>query len=129
MQITELKGLKLSKKEEKMVYLFNHGVDPQDIQESLGIVYGLCVYSRSFMMDKLARIKDFVGGKVGTYEKLVREAIEGAKADLAKRAEELGANAVVNVTIELVPTALIKEGTQVCALVYGTAVRLRPEVL
>ena len=111
------------------VYLFNHSIDPQDIQESLGIVYGLCVYTRSFMMDKLARIRDFVGGKVGTYENLVKKAIENAKSDLAKQAENLGANAVVNVTIELVPTALLGEGTQICALAYGTAVRLKPGLL
>jgi len=111
------------------VYLFNHSIDPQDIQESLGIVCGLCVYSRNVIMDKFARFKDFIGGKIGTYEKLVRKAVEHAQNDLAEQAASLGANAVVNVTIELVPTALLGEGTQICALAYGTAVRLKPGLL
>jgi len=110
------------------VYLFNHGVDPGDIEQSLGIVCGLCVYSRNAIMDKLARFKDFIGGKIGTYEKLVRQAVEHSINDLVQQAADRGANAVVNVTIELTPTALLSEGTQICALAYGTAVRLKEGV-
>jgi len=108
------------------VYLIAHPVNPDEVEKWLGTVWGVCVYSRNVIMDKLARVKDWVGGEIGIYNNLVKQAIDRAHKDLAEMALSLGANAVVNVKLELTPASLdINQGTMICAVAYGTAVKLK----
>ena len=47
-----------------------------------------------------AGIRDLVGGRSGTYEKELQRARDIAMTELAERAAELGANAVVGIDLD-----------------------------
>jgi len=108
------------------IYILAHPVNPDQVEQWFGTVWGVCVYSRNVIMDKLARFKDWVGGEIGVYNSLIEEAITRAHKDLAEKASSLGANAVVNVDLKLTPAGLdIGQGAMICAVAYGTAVKLK----
>jgi uncharacterized protein YbjQ (UPF0145 family) len=47
-----------------------------------------------------AAVRDIVGGRSATYERALAEAREVALGEMQKRAEELGANAIVGVDLD-----------------------------
>ena len=85
----------------------------------LGMVSGGSVNSKDVIKDIGAGLKGLVGGKLGSYEKLMEETRKDAIDRMIEQAEALGANAVIGVRFE---------STQVAAgaaeiLAYGTAVK------
>lgn len=84
----------------------------------LGMVSGSTIKTKNVGKDIGAGLKSLVGGKLGSYEKLMEEARQDSMAAMIAQAEALGANAIVGVRYE---------STQVAAgaaeiLVYGTAI-------
>jgi uncharacterized protein YbjQ (UPF0145 family) len=70
------------------------GIDGRKIAAYLGIVSGDAVMGTNIFRDMLASVRDIVGGRSGSYEKILAEAKEAALADLSARATALGADAV-----------------------------------
>ena len=54
----------------------------------------------NFVRDFFARIRDVVGGRSGSYQKVIRDARADALEDLIEEAAELGANAVVGISLD-----------------------------
>ena len=70
------------------------------IKEYKGIVFGEVISGVNFIKDFAAGLTNFFGGRSGSYEGELIEARENAIAEMVKRAEAMGANAVVGVDVD-----------------------------
>lgn len=90
------------------------------VREHLGIVEGSTVRSKHAGRDFLAGLKNIVGGELKAYTELLAEARQQATDRMVAQAEELGANAVLN--IRYTTTSVTQGAAEILA--YGTAVVL-----
>ncbi len=95
-------------------------VPGQEIVESLGLVRGNTVEARNIGRDITQSLRNITGGELKGYSELLTRARDEALARMEAQAEEMGADAVVNVRLET--SEIIDGGAEVIA--YGTAVRL-----
>lgn len=89
--------------------------------EAIGMVKGSVVQVKHFGKDFMAGMKTLVGGEVEGYTELMNEARKVATKRMVDEAEELGADAVVNIRFA---SASIMQGAAEVTM-YGTAVRFR----
>lgn len=89
--------------------------------EALGIVRGTVVQSKSFGKDFMAGMKTLVGGEIEAYSQLLNEARQIATKRMVDQAEELGADAVVN--IRYTSASIMQSAAEITA--YGTAVKYK----
>lgn len=75
-------------------------IEGKRIVKYLGIVTGEAILGANIFRDMFAAIRDIVGGRSAAYEREIGKAREIAFEDLADWAEEVGANAVVSVSID-----------------------------
>ena len=69
-----------------------------------------------------AGIRDIVGGRSGSYEKILQDAKEAAIEDMTEQAKGLGAHAIVGVDLDY--EVLGKENGMLMVVANGTAVTL-----
>ena len=93
------------------------------ITRVLGMVRGNTIRARHLGKDIMAGLRHLVGGEIHEYAKLMGESREQALDRMLTEAEQLGANAVVNVRFT---TSVIMSGAAEM-LAYGTAVVLEKE--
>ena len=104
-----------------MIYT-NIGVVPgKEIIEHYGIVQGSTVRAKHVGRDLMATLKNLVGGELRGYTELLQDAREEAMSRMGQQAEEMGANAVINIRFA---TSSVAQGAAEL-FVYGTAVRVR----
>ena len=65
-----------------------------------GIVFGEVVSGVNFLKDFTAGLRNFFGGRSGSYENELIKARENAIEEMQQRAQNLGANAVIGVDID-----------------------------
>jgi uncharacterized protein YbjQ (UPF0145 family) len=87
--------------------------------EMLGIVKGSTVQSRHIGKDLMSGLKTLVGGELNAYTEMLNGARALATKRMVAEAEELGADAVVN--IRYASSAVMQGAAEVIA--YGTAVK------
>ena len=87
--------------------------------EVLGIVKGTIVQTKHFGKDFMAGMKTLVGGEIVGYTEMLTEARQIATKRMVGEAEELGADAVIN--IRYGSSSLMQGAAEV--IVYGTAVK------
>ncbi len=75
-------------------------IEGHPIKEYKGVVTGETIIGANFVKDFFAGIRDIVGGRAGSYEKILREAKETSIKEMEMRATELGANAIVGIDID-----------------------------
>ncbi len=90
------------------------------IIEHFGLVQGSTIRAKHVGRDIMASFKNIVGGELKGYTELLRESRDQAIERMVAQAEELGANAVVNVRLA---TSSVAQGAAEI-LAYGTAVRV-----
>ena len=90
----------------------------KNIVRHLGLVQGSTVRAKHVGKDILAGLRNIVGGELSAYTELLQESRQSATERMIAQAQELGANAVINVRFS---TAAIAAGASEI-LVYGTAV-------
>ena len=83
-----------------------------------GVVSGSTVRAKNVGRDIMASFKNIVGGELKGYTELLNEARAEAMARMQQQAEQLGANAVVNVRFS---TSSVAAGASEI-YIYGTAV-------
>lgn len=93
-----------------------------EITAVLGIVQGNTVRSKHMGRDIAASFKNLVGGELKGYTELLTEARREALERMMSQAEQLGANAVVNV--RFTTSAVTQGAAELYA--YGTAVTTTP---
>ena len=92
----------------------------EKITEILGVVRGNTIRARHVGRDIMAGFKSLVGGEIKSYTEMITKSREEALQRMIDAAENLGADAVVNVrfvTAEVMPQAAE-------VLAYGTAVKI-----
>ncbi len=87
-----------------------------------GVVSGEAILGANFIRDFFASIRDVIGGRSGSYEKVMRGARDTALQDMADEARRLGANAVVGVDLDY--GAMGKDEGMMMVSASGTAVTL-----
>ena len=103
-----------------MIISTSPNIGNKKITETLGIARGNTVRSRNVARDIFAALKNIVGGEIDEYTKLQAQAREQAISRMIANAQDLGADAVVNVRIT---TSMIMQGCSEI-MAYGTAVKL-----
>ena len=104
-----------------MIVSTTESVPGREVVEILGLVTGNIVQARNIGRDIQAGLRSVVGGKVGVYSEMLAEARAEATRLMIGDAENLNADAVVNVRYT---TSAISQGMSEI-LAYGTAVKLR----
>ena len=87
-----------------------------------GVVSGEAILGANVIRDFFASIRDIVGGRSGSYERVLRSGRDSALEEMADEASRLGANAVIGVDIDY--EVIGKSGSMLMVSVSGTAVRL-----
>ena len=98
--------------------LYNIDYIPGQNIEALGLVRGAVVQSKNFGKDFMAGMKTLVGGEIRSYTEMLNEARAIATKRMVDEAENLGADAVVN--IRYGSSAIMQGAAEIVA--YGTAV-------
>ena len=75
-------------------------IEGRTIREYKGVVTGETIIGANFVKDFFAGIRDIVGGRSGSYEKVLREAKDTSMKEMMARAEAMGANAIVGIDID-----------------------------
>ena len=86
-----------------------------------GIVSGETIIGANIFKDFFAGIRDIIGGRSGSYEKVLREAKDIALKEMSEQAERMGANAVI--AIDLDYESVGDTGRMLMVTASGTAVR------
>ena len=95
-------------------------IEGRPIKEYKGIVTGETIIGANFLKDFLAGIRDFIGGRSGAYEKVLREGKETSIQEMMQRAEALGANAIVGIDLDYETVG--QGGSMLMVTCSGTAV-------
>lgn len=95
------------------------------IQSYLGIVTAEVVYGSNFLRDFFAGIRDIIGGRTASYERLFQEGQQKAIAELSQRAQRLGADAVIGIEIDTGTINVDQSGVLILITATGTAVKMQ----
>ena len=106
-----------------MIVTTTPSVEGKKIVEYKGIVFGEVVSGVNFLKDFAAGMRNFFGGRSGSYEEELLAARTQALEEMEKRAEAMGANAVVGVDVDY--EVLGSNNGMLMVPVSGTAVTLR----
>lgn len=77
-----------------------HQIEGRPIRDYKGVVTGETIIGANFLKDFMAGIRDIVGGRSASYEKVLREAKDTSMQEMIQRAQEMGANAIVGIDID-----------------------------
>ena len=83
-----------------MVVTTTPSVEGYPVREYLGVVTGEAILGANIFRDVFAGIRDIVGGRSGSYERVLREAGDAALAEMSDEAQRRGANAVIGVDLD-----------------------------
>ena len=103
-----------------MLTTTTNNLEGKPIQKYLGIVTGETIIGANFIKDFFAGIRDIVGGRSSSYEKVLREAKDSAMYEIKKEAQKIGANAIV--AIDLDYETIGPNGGMLMVAASGTAV-------
>jgi uncharacterized protein YbjQ (UPF0145 family) len=99
-----------------------HSFEGHRIVAYKGLVGGDAILGANMFRDFFAGIRDLVGGRSGSYEKVLRKAKAEAVDDMLEHARELGANAVVGVDLDYETIQVQDGGSMLMVSASGTAV-------
>lgn len=97
-------------------------IEGHPIQEYCGIVVGEVIVGANLFRDLFANIRDIVGGRSGSYERVLADARQQAIEELQAECASRGGNAVV--AIDLDYEVIGDTGSMLMVSASGTAVRI-----
>lgn len=97
-------------------------VEGKKIVTYYGIVSGETIIGANAIRDFMAGLRDFFGGRSGTYEEVLRKAKNTALEEMANEAERMGANAVVGIDLDYETVG--SSSSMLMVTCSGTAVRI-----
>ena len=95
-------------------------IEGHPIREYKGLVTGETIIGANVIKDFKASIRDFFGGRSGSYEKVLIEAKETSLREMTERAQSMGANAIVGIDIDYETVG--ESGSMLMVATSGTAV-------
>ena len=105
-----------------MLLTTTNTIEGKPIQQYLGIVTAEAIIGANIFKDIFAGIRDIVGGRSGTYERVIEEARVAALHELEGKAQQMGANAVVGIDLDFETVG--SGGSMLMVVATGTAVRI-----
>lgn len=106
----------------RMILTTTPTVEGRTITEYKGVVFGEVIAGVNFIRDIAASIRNIVGGRSGSYEEELVKARNQAMDELANRAIEVGADAVVGIDVDY--EVLGPDNGMLMVTASGTAVKL-----
>lgn len=95
------------------------------VESYLGVVTAEVVYGTNALRDFFAGIRDIIGGRTASYERVFEQGQREAIEELARRAERLGANAVIGIEVDTGTINIDQAGSLLLITATGTAIRLQ----
>ena len=105
-----------------MILTTTPNIEGYKILEYKGLVTGETIIGANFIKDFFAGIRDIVGGRSKSYEKVLQEGKETSVREMMQRAQELGANAIVGIDIDYETVG--QGGSMLMVACSDTAVRI-----
>ena len=99
-----------------------HTIEGKSIQEYCGIVVGEVIVGANLVRDLFASVRDVVGGRSGSYERILADARNQAIQELQAECAERGGNAVVGVDLDY--EVVGGTGSMLMVSASGTAVKV-----
>ncbi|MHC1689491.1 MAG: YbjQ family protein [Bacteroidales bacterium] len=93
----------------------------KEIEQYFGLVSGETIIGANIFKDFLAGIRDIVGGRSGSYERVLKQAKEEAIREMTEQATMLGANAIIAIDLDYETVG----DSMLMVTAAGTAVRYR----
>ena len=97
-------------------------VEGKHVAKYYGVVTGEAIIGANAIRDIFASVRDFFGGRSGSYEEVLRKAKDTAMREMAQEAERLGANAVIGIDLDYETVG--GSGSMLMVTCSGTAVSL-----
>jgi len=94
------------------------------VEAYLGIVTAEVVYGTNALRDFFAGIRDVIGGRTASYERVFEKGQQDALSELRQRAQRLGADAVVGIEIDTGTINVDQKGALLLITATGTALTL-----
>ena len=85
---------------ESLILTTTNSIDGYEVYKTLEIVTAECVFGMNIFRDFFAGIRDIFGGRSIASQKVLRDARKQCLAELKKEAYEIGANAVIGVSLD-----------------------------
>jgi uncharacterized protein YbjQ (UPF0145 family) len=114
--------LNLPDKTNNMITTTTPSIEGRRIEQYLGVVSSEVIIGANVFKDILGGLRDFFGGRSGTYEKVLDEARQNALDELIQKAQSMGANAVVGIDLDFETVG--SGGSMMMVIASGTAVRI-----
>ena len=105
-----------------MILSTTNTIDGKPVNDYLGIVTGETIIGANIFKDLFASIRDIVGGRSGSYERVLREAKDTALKEMTENASKLGASAIIGIDLDYETVG--KNGGMLMVTASGTAVKL-----
>ena len=104
-----------------MLQTTTNTIEGKRIVQYYGIVTGETIIGANIFKDFMAGIRDIIGGRSESYEKVLSEAKQTALEEMSAEAARLGANAVIGVDLDYETVGA--NGSMLMVTAAGTAVR------
>ena len=105
-----------------MILSTTNTIEGKPVNDYLGIVTGETIIGANIFKDFFASIRDIVGGRSGSYERVLKEAKDTALKEMKEEAIKLNANAVIGIDLDYETVG--KNGGMLMVTASGTAVKL-----
>ena len=105
-----------------MITTTTNNIEGKPVQQYLGVVSSESIIGANIFKDLFAGIRDIVGGRSGTYERVIEEARNNAMTELVQKAQSMGANAVIGIDLDFETVG--SGGSMLMVIATGTAVRI-----
>lgn len=103
-----------------MITTTTPNIEGHRILEYKGIVSGETILGANFIKDFFAGIRDVIGGRSGSYEKVLLKGKGIAISEMEERAAALGANAVIGIDLDY--ETIGEKNSMLMVVASGTAV-------
>lgn len=97
-------------------------IEGRPIQQYLGVISTEVIIGANIFKDILGGLRDILGGRSTTYEKVLEEARQNALNELVQKAQRMGGNAVVGIDLDFETVG--SNGSMLMVIASGTAVRV-----
>ena len=103
-----------------MITSTTHNIEGKPVLQYLGVVSAESIIGANIFKDLFAGLRDIVGGRSKTYERVIEEARNNAMNEMVKKAQLLGGNAVIGIDLDFETVG--SSGSMLMVLATGTAV-------
>ena len=105
-----------------MIVTTTPDIEGRRVSEYVGIVTGEVILGANVVRDFFASVRDVVGGRSGSYERVLRHGRDAAIEEMIDEARAKAADAILAVDLDY--EVIGKEGSMLMVSASGTAVKL-----